>query len=117
MATTTARPLARLPNAATQASTPRPPSTSLPQKADIFADRLRNWISDHYLAATGWIFAVINAVVAIVALLPGFNGQEISRKALELAEWTALKDYIEQCQEQLARFPSSQSPPVGKKCC
>lgn len=63
--------------------------------------RIRTWISDHCIAITGWALAFISMVATIVSLLPGFNGQEISKKALELAQWTALKDYIEQCNDKL----------------
>jgi hypothetical protein len=48
---------------------------------------------------TGWVIAFFSLIVAIVSLLPGFNGQELSKKALELAEWTAFKDYMQQCKD------------------
>lgn len=38
----------------------------------------------------------------IIALSPAFKSQDMSEKALKLAEWTALKDYIEECREELA---------------
>ena len=62
---------------------------------------VRTWISYHWIALTGWVLAFISMVAAIVALLPGFNGQKLSNQALELAQWTALKDYIEQCNDKL----------------
>jgi hypothetical protein len=44
-------------------------------------------------------------IMTIVSLLPGFKGQDLSKKALDLAEWTALKDYIEQCKGILVSLP------------
>ena len=38
-------------------------------------------------------------VVAVVALLPSFGGAKYAEEALEIARWTARKDYIEACQE------------------
>lgn len=52
----------------------------------------------------GWLVAFLSMIVVILSLLPGFNSQSLSKKALELAEWTALKDYIEQCKEHLVSF-------------
>ncbi|VUC37953.1 unnamed protein product, partial [Clonostachys rosea] len=36
-------------------------------------------------------------IFAAISLLPSFNSQDLSKQALELAQWTALKDYIDKC--------------------
>jgi hypothetical protein len=35
--------------------------------------------------------------VALVAVLLAFKGQDLSQRAVRLAEWTALKDFWEYC--------------------
>ncbi|KAH7317054.1 hypothetical protein B0I35DRAFT_434466 [Stachybotrys elegans] len=80
---------------------PTPLSQSTRRCAVPFSKRIRTWFSDHGIAVTGWAVAFVSMTVAIVSLVPGFNGQDLSKKALELAEWTALKDYMEQCKEIL----------------
>lgn len=45
----------------------------------------------------------------MVALSPTFRSQTTSEKSLQLAEWTALKDYIEECREELAAGIQSQA--------
>jgi hypothetical protein len=42
-------------------------------------------------------------------LSPTFRSQAATEKALKLAEWTALKDYIEECREELAAGIQSQA--------
>ncbi|KAH6869630.1 hypothetical protein B0T10DRAFT_593414 [Thelonectria olida] len=54
------------------------------------------------MAVTSWFITVVSMIVAIIALLPGFNSQGLSQKALDLARWTALKDYLNQCKADLA---------------
>ena len=51
---------------------------------------------DKYIAAA---IALITLTVAMVTLLPSFRGATYAKEALELARWTARKDYIEACQE------------------
>ena len=43
--------------------------------------------------------ALITLIVTAVTLLPAFWGAKYAKEALELARWTARKDYIEACQE------------------
>lgn len=43
--------------------------------------------------------SLITLAVTLVTLLPSFWGAEYGKEALELARWTARKDYIEACQE------------------
>ncbi|CAH0028964.1 unnamed protein product, partial [Clonostachys rhizophaga] len=60
--------------------------------------KLRAWLSENILAVTGWAIAIPGMIFAAISLVPGFESQDLSKQALELAQWTALKDYIEQCQ-------------------
>ena len=71
--------------------------TQRSKPASRFA-RLRSWINRrkiHLGAAIG----LLTLVVTIVSLLPSFAGGRYGKKTLELALWTAQKDYIEACQE------------------
>ena len=43
--------------------------------------------------------ALITLTVTAITLLPSFWGAKYGKEALELARWTARKDYIEVCQE------------------
>ncbi|KAF2442618.1 ankyrin [Karstenula rhodostoma CBS 690.94] len=60
-------------------------------------------------ATLGWTIALLSVVFTIVALSPTFRSQTMSEKSLQLAEWTALKDYIEECREELAAGLQSQA--------
>ncbi|KAH6874582.1 hypothetical protein B0T10DRAFT_586201 [Thelonectria olida] len=62
---------------------------------------VKAWLLSHSMAVTSWFITLISMIVAIIALLPGFNSQGLSKKALDLAEWTALKDYLDQCKADL----------------
>ncbi|CAI6092265.1 unnamed protein product, partial [Clonostachys chloroleuca] len=59
---------------------------------------LETWLSENILAAIGWAIAIAGLIFAAISLKPGFESQDLSKQALELAQWTARKDYIEQCQ-------------------
>ena len=45
--------------------------------------------------------AFIAMTLAGIALWPAIRGGDLAKKALDLARWTALKDYKEQCQNLL----------------
>ena len=45
------------------------------------------------------MIALITLIITVVSLLPSFRGAEYAKDALELARWTARKDYIEACHE------------------
>ena len=45
------------------------------------------------------VIALITLIITIVSLSPSFRGAEYAEEALELARWTARKDYIEACHE------------------
>lgn len=66
-------------------------------------------ISEKTSSHLGWAIALLSVLFTIVALSPAFKSQDMSEKALELAEWTALKDYIEECREELAAGIQSQA--------
>ena len=51
--------------------------------------------------------ALITLTVTTVTLLPSFWGAKYGKDALELARWTARKDYIEACQEVNDSNPGS----------
>lgn len=59
-------------------------------------------LSEKTSANLGWAVALLSVVFTIVALSPTFRSLSMSEKSLELAQWTALKDYIEECREELA---------------
>lgn len=54
-----------------------------------------SYVCNYKLEVVGWVAIIIG----VIALLPGFRSQDISEMALDLTEWTALKDYVEYCQE------------------
>ena len=60
--------------------------------------RLRSWISRTKLYL-GAAFGLLTLFVTVVSSLPSFAGEKYGKKTLELAIWTARKDYIEACQE------------------
>ncbi|KAF2806952.1 ankyrin [Mytilinidion resinicola] len=59
-------------------------------------------ISERTSSQLGWAIALFSVILTVVALSPTFKSLTASQKALELAEWTALKDYIEDCKSELA---------------
>jgi hypothetical protein len=77
----------------------RPTLTPIPSRTSHVKARLLG----HGMAVTSWFIALVSMIVAIIALLPGLNSQGLSQKALDLAEWTALKDYLDQCKTDLVR--------------
>lgn len=97
-------------NAVRQVSSPQPlnpPALTTQSKPSVslWLSRLRAWLSNSRLwlskntvAVTGWALAISGLIFAAISLGPGFESPNLSKQALELAQWTALKDYIEQCQ-------------------
>ncbi|KAF2187209.1 hypothetical protein K469DRAFT_570897 [Zopfia rhizophila CBS 207.26] len=65
--------------------------------------------SEKTTSQLGWAIACLSVVITIVALSPAFKSQTAAEKALQIAEWTALKDYIEDCREELAAGIESQA--------
>ena len=60
--------------------------------------RLRSWISRTKLYL-GAAIGLLTLIVTSISLLPSFLGGRYGKKTLELALWTARKDYVEACQE------------------
>lgn len=56
-----------------------------------------------------WLLAILGLLLAVVALSPAFKSQVMTERALQLAEWTALKDFIEECREEVAAGLESQA--------
>ncbi|KAH6889317.1 hypothetical protein B0T10DRAFT_50917 [Thelonectria olida] len=80
------------------------------------AKRVQGWFAGQGMAIISWLIALISMIVAIVALLPGFHSQKLSQMALDLAEWTALKDYLDRCKaELLAQFPQNAEMQRGSR--
>lgn len=70
---------------------PRPNSQPNRSRYYSYAGRFR-----FHIAA---VIALITLIITIVSLSPSFRGVEYAKEALELARWTAWKDYIEACHE------------------
>jgi hypothetical protein len=66
-------------------------------------------VSEKTSAQLGWAVAFLSVLFTIVTLSPAFRSQSLSEKSLKLAEWTALKDFIEECREELAAGIESQT--------
>ena len=58
---------------------------------------VRSWLgrTKLYLGAA---IGLLTLIVTIVSLLPSFAGGRYGKETLELALWTARKDYVEACQ-------------------
>ncbi|KAL2062597.1 hypothetical protein VTL71DRAFT_5669 [Oculimacula yallundae] len=76
----------------------------------IWRSRISPLFSDRRISITGWVVALLSTILTIVSLVPVFEGQDLSKKALDLAEWTALKDYIEHCKTILESDAGTMSP-------
>ncbi|KAH6976011.1 hypothetical protein BKA56DRAFT_617956 [Ilyonectria sp. MPI-CAGE-AT-0026] len=88
------------PQAATTLSL-SPPQVQPRQPSLTFVARSKTWFSSHVEVA-GFFIALVALVVTFISVFPAFTSQRLSEKALAIAEWTALKDFREQCIEQLA---------------
>ncbi|KAF2682355.1 hypothetical protein K458DRAFT_390842 [Lentithecium fluviatile CBS 122367] len=91
------------------ADTSSSPPASLRTNASWKSFRSTFSIPEEKKAHLGWLIALLSVLLTIVALSPAFKSQDMSEKALRLAEWTALKDYIEECREELATGIDSQA--------
>ena len=63
---------------------------------------IRSWVgrTKLYLGAA---IGVLTLIVTIISLLPSFAGGRYGKEALELARWTARKDFLEACR-MVSRF-------------
>lgn len=62
-------------------------------------------ISEKIISRFGWEIAFLSLMFTVATLSHTFKGQTAAQKALVLAEWTALKDYVEQCKAALVGSP------------
>ncbi|KAF2733238.1 ankyrin [Polyplosphaeria fusca] len=88
---------------------PTAPAPSIRPSVSWNSVRSRFSVSEKTSAQLGWAVAFLSVVITIVTLAPTFRAQASSDRALQLAEWTALKDYIEECREELAAGIQSQA--------
>jgi hypothetical protein len=84
------------------------PAPSLRPSLSWTSIRSRISVSERTSAQLGWAVAFLSVLLTIVTLSPAFKSQNLSEKAYRLAEWTALKDFIEECREELAAGIQSQ---------
>lgn len=96
------------PQAVTEDASSSPP-TSIRSSRSWKSFRSSITLSEKASSHLGWAIAFLSVLFTIVALSPAFKSQDTSEKALRLAEWTALKDYIEECREELAAGIQSQA--------
>jgi hypothetical protein len=66
-------------------------------------------LSEKASAHLGWVIAFLSVLFTVVALSPAFKSHSMTERALVLAEWTALKDFIEECREEIAAGVESQA--------
>ncbi|KAH7000180.1 hypothetical protein EDB80DRAFT_895489 [Ilyonectria destructans] len=100
MSTSSPPTTARSPQAISTNS-PSPSQVQLRQPSSTFVTRSKTWLSSQ-VGVASFCIAVVALVVAITCVFPTFMSQHLSEKALDIAEWTALKDFREQCIEYLA---------------
>ena len=87
------------PRSAREALHDHPSSTS---RSRSQLARLRSCLSPaRSKAFIGATIALVSLIVTIIALLPSFSSRLYDKGALELAIWTAKKDYMEACQQVL----------------
>lgn len=55
------------------------------------------WVQSRRAAILLAVGTFVGVLVAIIALKPTFEGHDASERALALAEWTALKDFLSYC--------------------
>lgn len=51
------------------------------------------------LSISGWLSLVISLATGLLALRYAYNSQVLAYKSMELAEWTAKKDFLALCQD------------------
>ncbi|KAF2253011.1 hypothetical protein BU26DRAFT_515390 [Trematosphaeria pertusa] len=105
---TTQPPDATEPRTVTEDVSSSPP-TSIRPSLSWKSFRSSITLSEKASSHLGWAIAFLSVLFTIVALSPAFKSQDTSEKSLRLAEWTALKDYIEECREELAAGIQSQA--------
>jgi hypothetical protein len=56
-------------------------------------------LNNKVFKGAGGVLAFATIVFTVLALAPAFSGQKISKESLDLAKWTAWKEFIEKCNE------------------
>jgi hypothetical protein len=97
---------AQAPTRATQPAAERTPGPLLPttilsrpppQPPKVCA-RCRKRLWDQRLDTAVKIFGILAFLLSCAALCPSICGQEDTHRATQLAEWSALKDFVEYCE-------------------
>jgi hypothetical protein len=107
--TSTTQPTATTPPATTPPATATQHS-STPSAAPPTTTRepvvKKTWktITSKFPTVSLWIIAFLGLFFAAFALWPALIGDKAAEEALELAKWTALKDFREQCKNLIVRF-------------
>lgn len=65
--------------------------------------RCRKRLWDQRLDVVVKIFGILAFLLSCAALCPSICGQEDSHRATQLAEWSALKDFLEYCESVSAQ--------------
>jgi len=60
-------------------------------------------MSERTIANLGWVLAAFSLSLTATTLLPAFKAQAMTQDELDLARWTAMKDYVKQCHAVLVR--------------
>lgn len=76
-----------------------------PPKITHITIAVGRWLFGHYGSLMAWTCTFLGLLIAILALLSSFRSETLSRKALELAEWTAKVDFLEQCERIMVCMP------------
>ena len=64
-------------------------------------------LSNCTIKSFGWIVAFLSLVATVLVISPTFKGQDAAEQALQLAKWTASKDFLEHCEAKLVRHSLS----------
>lgn len=85
------------------------PSRQPPQRSKI-CNRCRKRLWDQRLDFAVKIFGILAFLLSCAALCPSICGQEDAHKATQLAEWSALKDFMTYCESvSLSLVPALES--------
>lgn len=89
-----------------------PPSSPCPSSETSntnFLNKVKEMftLSDSTIKLLCWIVAFLSLVATALVIFPTFKGQEAAELALQLAKWTASKDFLEHCEARLAASGNS----------
>ncbi|KAK7710665.1 hypothetical protein SLS64_005568 [Diaporthe eres] len=74
-----------------------------PQPPPKVCTRCRKRLWDQRLDTAVKVFGILAFLLSCAALCPSICGQEDAHRAKQLAEWTALKDFLEYCESSSFR--------------